>query len=177
MDSGSPIGSPNLLLHAGTGYFDGSAFVPEMRVMSGKDNQKFLDEQLGPEAYLQLTAPPDRTLLLLGDATPLYFGPVQYATTWDAPVAFNAGDLKEHPEKVAESLAARGIAKVLVNLAELQRYQESGYGNPDLIPANLESFFKAYGRPVKAWPALSRNPYQILFELHGLPATKDRAGG
>ena len=177
MDSGSPIGSPNLLLHAGSGYFDGAAFVQELRTMSGSEKKKFLDEQLGPESFLQLTTPPDRSLLLLGDATPLYFGPVQYATTWDAPVVFNIHDLKEHPERVAESLASRGISKVLVNFAELQRYQESGFGNPELTAANLELFLKAYGRPVKAWPALSRNPYQVLFELQGLPVTKDRTGG
>ena len=177
MDSGSPIGSPNLLLHTGPGYFDGSAFVPELRTMPAAEKQKFLDEQLGPEAYLRLTSPPDASLLLLGDATPLYFGPVQYATTWDAPVVFNAQDLIDHPEKVAESLAARGVKKILVNFAELQRYQESKFANPDLTAARLEPFLRAYGRPVKVWPALSRNPYQVLFELQAAPVTKDRAGG
>ncbi|MEC9232718.1 MAG: hypothetical protein VX403_02295, partial [Planctomycetota bacterium] len=92
-------------------------------------------QTLGP-----LLAPEER-VLALGNATPfLSTRGYEYATVWDEhPVAVLLERHPGDPDAVVEGLRARGTTLLLVNFPMLQRWLESGWLDPRLDPAELQT--------------------------------------
>jgi len=93
-------------------------------------------------------------VLLIGDSTPLYFGPgVAYHTTYDASPL---GDLmREHPDNPAawsDGLRGRGIGWLLVNDSELRRLHASGWYDTLVTPERVHEFTETLGGPARVWP-------------------------
>ncbi len=97
---------------------------------------------LGPVAHINHLPDEYPHILLVGDATPLYFDAdirITYATTWDPhPLAgalrASSGDLFSATQSVRERL---GVSHLLINFAELDRLDRSGWLDPALAPEQL----------------------------------------
>lgn len=147
---GAHIGNPARGLVLGVDGFTGRAFFDEL---DGLDGAALAEAyaQVGPtvtvnhalgrgitQALARGEAVEPGGLLLVGDATPLYYleGPglqVRYATTWDAHPLAEA--LNTHGGDMGAALAAlreQGITHLLVNTNELERLSQSGYLDPAL---------------------------------------------
>lgn len=158
-------GSPNALLIGGVAELNGSANAPTVRNMSPADQVRFFAER-HPAALantlLPLSGPVK--LLLIGDATPLYYTiPIAYATTWDRSLLVellhaNDGDLRA----TVADLRAAGVTHALVNLSEMQRLSDRGRLDPVLSPALVRALAERHGRIVFSWAAGNR---QYLVEL------------
>jgi hypothetical protein len=115
-----------------------------------------LDEEPDASAAGWLnTRPEDGSLVyLLGDATPLYFGPgVVYHTTYDtsplgALVEAHPGD----PGAWASGLRDLGVAWVLVSESELSRLHASGWYDPRVTAGVVGRLTEHLGGPVRVWP-------------------------
>jgi hypothetical protein len=89
-------------------------------------------------------APRTPHLLLVGDATPLYYleGPglrVSWATTWDAHPLVDALNATGTIGDALQRLAEQGITHILINTRELSRLAGSGYLDPALTPDPIRS--------------------------------------
>ncbi len=144
---------PNRALVLGAGGLSGMTFEPSLERASDEDRRRFLDDNAGPAAYVNLAlrpaaakAPADAPtgLYLLGDATPLYYldalgyepsttpdghndrpMKVYYHTTWDAsPLGDAIAAAPNHPAAWSAWMRSRGIGYVLVNYGELGRLIE-----------------------------------------------------
>lgn len=154
-------GMPNAFLVGGVGdrtgwYVAGS---------SAQERASVLEEvPVGPTEFFNVVPglDPDAKLLLVGDATPLYYlgdpSRVVYHTTYDRSVLgdairANPGD----PDAWSEALRAQGIGYVLINWSELGRLWSSGSGptgwyDPDVTPEAIESWARSLLH-INAWPA------------------------
>ncbi len=108
-------------------------------------------------------------VLLVGDSTPLYFGPgVAYHTTYDASPL---GDLmRQHPDNPAawaSGLRGRGIGWLLVNDSELRRLHASGWYDTLVTPERVHEFTETLGGPARVWPEERR--YLVRIPAMGAP--------
>lgn len=97
-------------------------------------------------------------LLLVGDVLPLYYRtrPV-YATTWDEhPLARVIAAHPDDPQAVSISLREEGYEFVLLNLAEIARYDRSGFLDPRLSPAMLKPWIEKGTVAAKVWDGGAR---------------------
>lgn len=144
---------PNRALALGAGGLSGMSFEPSLARASDEERRRFLDENAGPAAYVNLAlraqsakarAGTPTGLYLLGDATPLYYldalgdepstlpddhdarpMKVYYHTTWDAsPLGDAIAGSPADPAAWSAWMRARGIGYVLVNYGELGRLIE-----------------------------------------------------
>lgn len=121
------------------------ALGPTLRL--GELDPSALAEE-SPAAFLN-TLPADRgTLHLIGDAAPLYLkGPLLWNTVWDRWPAAALADPASSPRDAAfaftRSLRDAGVTHVLVNFAELARYQRSGYMPKGLTPEVVRDWIDA----------------------------------
>ena len=105
------------------------------------------------------TRPPDDGLVLLvGDSTPLYFGPgVVYHTTYDtSPLGELLRATPGDPDAVVGGLRAQGIGWLLVNDSELRRLHQSGWYDPDVTPESVRALADALGGAEMVWPDARR---------------------
>lgn len=161
-------GEPNKLLSVGPTIYLGEPLREELARANASQRAE-LEASLTPEGWWNLIAPPGASLLLVGDATPLYFsGAVTYNTTFDSgPLDRLWRNTPPSPSLALNTIAElrrRGITHVLVNASELARYQRSGWLQPSLEPARVLSWADATLRPVKDWGHGVR-----LYELPPLP--------
>jgi hypothetical protein len=144
--SSERAGAPNAMLLAGPGVRTGEGFAPQDRAA--------LLESAGPTLYINLTTPPGRRVYLLGDATPLYYtADVLYNTTYDR---WSFGDAVRaapgDPAAWTRELRRRGISRVLVSSAELDRLTRSGWIDPAVTPQAVGAWLKSGVRVVRQWP-------------------------
>ncbi|VAX41235.1 hypothetical protein MNBD_PLANCTO03-957, partial [hydrothermal vent metagenome] len=112
-------------------------------------------------------------VLLVGDSTPLYFGPgVVYHTTYDtSPLGELMRTDPDDPEAWVRSLRDRGIGWLLVNTSELDRLQASGWYDPSVTTDAMRSLTETLGGPALVWPDERR------FVVRLPHATSQPAGG
>ena len=127
-------GEPNRALGVPPAVFMGDPYTPEIG-------------RIDPIAYLNYETPADATVLLVGDATPLYYRrPTIYATVWDRPPIL---DLDTHQPDF-----------VLINDAELARQRESGYLHEALTDEFIDAIVRTL-RPARFWPELGIRLYRV----------------
>jgi len=100
---------------------------------------------------------------LIGDATAAYVrSPVVYNTTYDA---WLIGELmREHSEDPGtweRELADRGIGWVVINLSEIDRLGESGWGDPDVTADSMIQWAGNLGEPAAVWGRQGRAMFKI----------------
>lgn len=158
-----PVGhGPNVLLAIGPGAFTGSIGRAMYDSLEPDERRRFLSEA-GPSVYINMTARPEDTLYLLGDATPLYFtGRPLYNTTYDSsPFAQAVGEHPDSPPRWVDALLARGVTRVLVNYSEIDRLTRSGWIDPRLTDDAVRRSIGAFGRIERAW----NNRSLVLYRL------------
>ncbi len=127
-------GEPNRALGAPPAVFMGEPYSIDLGRVS-------------PIAYINHETPSDATVLLVGDATPLYIRRrTVYATVWDRPPILD--------------LAAHRPVFVLINDAELARLRNSGYLHEELTGESLDKIVRTL-RPVRAWPEIGVRLYRV----------------
>ncbi len=161
-------GHPNQLLLSGPGIRSGESFRRELAALPPAERAKALAD-LAPEAFCNLALPPDATLYLLGDATPLYYSvPVLYNTTWDRwPLAEAIRAAPNDPVAWSRTLLSRGVRFVLVTPSEIDRLTRSGWIDPLITPEAVSDWLNRAARPIKQWPGTA------LFELLPSPSSPE----
>jgi hypothetical protein len=108
---------------------------------------------LSPTAFVNTQLASDAKVLLLGDATPLYFArEMVYATTYDTPAMFGfAGVKADDAGTWTRGVREAGVTHVLVNLGELDRYRRSGFLDPRLEMGRVQAWAMTLGRPLATW--------------------------
>ena len=134
--------------------------------------QKNIDrKEWSPQQVVNLILTPSDRVLLLGDTTPLYFDPQRttYATTWDKnPFVTTLGVATSKtptatlppPDKWSTELKRAGYSHILINFAELNRLQVSGFLDPSLNPEQIAAWAQSM-EVVQAWPQTG----QVLIKL------------
>jgi hypothetical protein len=147
------------------------------------ERMEFFTRQASPLLFANLALPPQSKVYLLGDATPLYFTvPVVFNTVWDRWPLLDAmdaapGDPAAQGGLWIQSLRARGITHVLLNLPEIARYRASGYSDPRLTVQAVADTFFARAALVRAWGD-PEAPTHLLFSITGATGVAAaRAGG
>jgi hypothetical protein len=136
------------------------------------ERMEFFTRQASPLLFANLALPPQSKVYLLGDATPFYFTvPVVYNTVWDRWPILDAMDAAPgEPAAQAglwiQSLRARGITHVLINLPEIARYRASTYSDPRLTVETLADTFLRRTALVRAWGEPDA-PMHLLFNIAG----------
>ncbi len=147
------MGDPNFLLFAGPGYFTGELFRDELQRMSGSERDRIVNTQFGPEAFIRFAKISPRSLLLVGDATPLYFGLAEYSTTWDISSLLERDvSTGTYRYRTSAELKALGITHMLINFGELDRYCKSKWNQPLLTPEAVGQWLKVNSIAIKQWP-------------------------
>jgi len=131
--------------------------------MSAQDRTNLLANR-PPEAVVNLTLNRAWQLLLIGDATPLFYtrpstrartGSTLYSTTWDTSIFVQAiAANPDDPAAWSSALKARGIDACMVNMAEVTRLSRSGFADPALTPEAVEKWLRSHTRPLAMWPEL-----------------------
>jgi len=111
-------------------------------------------ESASPTSYVALLPGVDlRRVLLIGDATPLYAGPVAYSTTWDTwPILEAMRQSPDEPKQWTRDLKARGFDYAIVSMSEVARLAASGYVDPAITPERIGEWMRSGTRLVRAWP-------------------------
>lgn len=132
--------------------------------------QKNIDRKdWSPQQVVNLILTPSDRVLLLGDTAPLYFDPqrISYATTWDKNpfvttlgVAASQTPTLPPPDKWSTELKRVGYTHILINFAELNRLQVSGFVDPSLNPKQIAAWAQSM-EVVQAWPQTG----QVLIKL------------
>lgn len=160
-------GAPSRAMVAGVEVFNASGYASPGPPEMSRENYEFY-LRAGPTALVNqvmVRSVPEPRILLMGDATPLYFADagerIVYATTWDAsPVTRALDACGADPACLVERLRAEGFTHVLINAAELDRLRDSGYSDPRVTP-ELGLMIARRSRSVMPWPDRG----QILVEL------------
>lgn len=147
--AGERSGRPNELLLAGPSIFTGVGLPP-------------LAEPSAEAFTNGLPGRSDRALLLLGDATPLYFaGPTIWSTTWDEDVLTETMRAQpEDPRAWVDALRDAGVGLVLVNFAEIDRLMRSGYAGEGVTVDRARQLGERL-LPIRQWPGTG----QVLFAV------------
>jgi hypothetical protein len=152
-------GAPDAALIPGVGYMNGS-LGPAPPMLAAPDAAQYYAQH--PVSYAannlaRITGTDKTTILLVGDATPLYLGRapnrIVYDTTWDtSPLA---AALRESGDDIDGALHTlrekRGITHLLVNFSELQRLESSGYLDPLLAPSAMMPLVRDHTRVLLRW--------------------------
>lgn len=127
------------------------------------------DPYLSAAGWCNTRPQDDGLVLLVGDSTPLYFGPgVVYHTTYDtSPLGELLRETPADAAAIARGLRAQGIGWVLVNDSELRRLHQSGWYDPDVTPDSLRAFTDDLGGAEMVWPDERR--YLVRLAPEGTP--------
>lgn len=158
---------PNAALVMGAASRTGNTLASRKGELTPSEFRDRLDAS-SPEVYCNLTLGPDERVLLLGDATPLYFtcGTV-YHSVWDrSPLGLAIERADTDPSRwtalLRETLDARSAAHggppigsqtryVLVNFGELNRYWSTYGYDPAVTPQTLLAWLGTLGEPTREW--------------------------
>lgn len=152
LSEGPGTEGPNGLLALGPGALSGSIGRATFEELTDSDRAQFLEEA-GPSVYCNFTVRDGDVLYLLGDSTPLYYtGTVIYNTTYDASLLAEAiAANPESPPRWIDALHQRGVTRVLVNYAEIDRLRRSGWIDPRLTPEAIQKSIAAFGQRERDW--------------------------
>ncbi len=148
-------GHPNGLLVAGCGAF------------TGEVGHGSFDQMLWWGGVNHATETGDgiekNSVYLIGDATAVYVrSPVVYNTTYDA---WLIGDLmRVFPTDTSaweRELSDRGIGWVVINLSEIDRLAESGWGDPEVTSGAMIQWARGLGPPTHTWNGGRRVMFRI----------------
>lgn len=161
--NGSLPGAPARGLVLGVDGFVGRPFFEELDALDGQERWHAY-QQVGPTVAINHGLSREITrairdgqvgasahLLLVGDATPLYYlqSPglrVAYATTWDKhPLAEALRASNNDVPSSLRALRAAGITHLLINTNELSRLARSGYLDEALTPEAIMAIMTASG--------------------------------
>lgn len=131
-----------------------SAFTGEMYARGAP----VVEAMLSPEQWLNVSLKGGTRILLVGDSAPLYYRhPLAYSTTWDEnPLARILGEAKGDPDAVSAAVRKQGYEFVLVNVAELTRYERSGFLDPRLSVLNLKPWMEQSVAAAHVWDGGAR---------------------
>jgi len=152
-------GAPNRALVLGVEGFNASGLRPREFGSGNREGIEFY-KAAGPVAlinHIVLASDPPARVLLVGDATPLYFADagdrVVYTAPWDTNPILSALDAHpDNPDAAMESLRTKGgFTHILFNLSELDRLRSSGYTDPRLTSYLAREWTRRM-RVVMTWP-------------------------
>ena len=150
--TGQAGGHPNRMLVAGIGAY------------TGELNAVGFDEVLWWNG-VNSVADDGRAVYLVGDATPSYVrSEVVYNTVYDDWLI--GGLMRAFPDDPLawnQELAQRGIGWAVVSLGEIERYERSGWGDPEVSAEAVVAWTRSLGDPVMVWGESGR----ALFRLDG----------
>jgi hypothetical protein len=155
-----------------------AAAVGAARHFTGNDlkgsRETNLAGSLFPSAYvnLQPVTNPRSRVLLIGEAAPLYFEPerISYSTVWDrGPLSELMLDRPDDPAAWADGLLEAGFAQLLINPGMLDRWQRSGWADPQLTAERVLEFAQSFGRLRQRFPR-----GELLFDIAGSQETTER---
>ena len=132
----------------------GLVFTPDDRMGVSAAARQIGEADKSSEQLINTQLPAGSLVLLVGEATPLYYEArkVKYATTWDTnPLSALLAEHGADDAKVAAALHERGFTHVLVHFAELDRLQRSGFLDSRLEPGRVAEFIKREGMLVRQW--------------------------
>lgn len=164
LDPTTKQGQPTLAIESGVPLFTGELYTKDLTTAwAARDTQTL---QLAYPIAALNTFPGSSGVLLLGDATPLYLTrPTRYSTTYDTNPGF--GLLSKDPsesDRASADLRASNTTLVLLNEAELRRYERSGWLDPRLDLSTIPRLLQRH-RIIMAWPNLG----VVLIELQPSP--------
>ncbi len=136
--AGAP-GNPNHMLAAGATLRTGEFFrdAPREQVIAAVS-------QGSPELFVNLGLPPEVRVMLLGDATPLYYTrPVVYRTTYDASPLSGL-----EPGEWSRVMLAMGVDAVVVNVSEVARLEASGWNAPGITAERVVAWMREHSVPL-----------------------------
>ncbi|MFT3683920.1 MAG: hypothetical protein QM783_03155 [Phycisphaerales bacterium] len=161
---------PNEWLTLGVPRFTGESAAARYATLPVSQRQQ-LEARADPQVYAALRFEPDDKLFMLGDATPLYYlCPTVYNTTWDRSVVGLA--MQAHPDEPAawtRAVQATGATYILINHAEIRRYNATYGFDPAITSDRLQTWIITLGEPVRAWESSRGDRVMELFEV---PAEK-----
>lgn len=104
-----------------------------------------------PMEYVALLPDVDlRRVLLVGNATPLYTGPVAYFTTWDTWPLKTADDNNPYDSLLwTRELHEKGYDYAIVDMSEISRLASSGYA--PMLPGSVDMWMRDRTRMIRAW--------------------------
>lgn len=158
---------PNAALVFGVSGRTGHSIASRRSEMTPSEFRDRLDAA-SPEVFCNLTLGPGERVLLLGDATPLYFTcATVYHSVWDrSPLGLAIerapGDPAQWTPLLRETLDTRSAAGggpavgtqtryVLVNFGELSRYWSTYGYDSQVTPQRLLMWLGTLGEPVREW--------------------------
>ena len=148
--------SPMQSVFSGPSAFTASSLAHALASARKNNNQSeasAIMEAAEPSQFLALL-PGIRLdrVLLIGSATPLYFGPVAYSTTWDSwPITRHIAAAPAEPASWTRGLHADGYDVAIVDMSEVSRLFKSGYLDPRLTPETLLNWMGTSTRLIRAW--------------------------
>jgi hypothetical protein len=162
LETGDPPPGPGAMLVPGPALRSGEFLRQRVERADPRERRDVL-ENLAPEPFANLALPRGSRLLLVGEATPLYYTlATVYSTTWDrSPLAEAILAAPGDARHWAEHLRGRGITHVLVNAGELDRLERSGFLDPILEQDRVQEFLQRSSRPVRAWPQIGVFLYEL----------------
>jgi hypothetical protein len=147
-----PLGTPLSGVGQGAGALTGQP-------LAHVDSEGIRQAVINPNQWINLPQHTNETsrVLLLGDATPLYYcRGVGYATTWDThPMVKVVEAAPGNYEAWSDALRAEGIEFVVINLAELERYERSGSLDPRLKRSEIDAWARAATQVQRGWASTS----------------------
>lgn len=147
---GQAGGHPNRMLVAGVGAYTGELHAVgfgEVLWWNGVNS----------------VADDGRAVYLVGDATPSYVrSGVVYNTVYDQWLI--GGLMREMPgdaEAWNNRLLDRGIGWVVISLSEIERYERSGWGDPEVTVEAVVEWTRSLGEPVMVWGESGRALFRL----------------
>lgn len=169
-------GAPTRGLIGGAGAISGAALGPldEIAHADRAELIRLLGQAANPVAATNILVgleardraargDPSPVVYLLGDATPVYFSvTLLWNTVWDTwPLDLARRAAPEDPGAWGAALRDRGVTHVLVNFAELRRFQSSGYAPTTMTVETAQRFVEASCEPVLEWPRIGVGLYRL----------------
>lgn len=113
----------------------GLAFLPSLHAGTHPELKTLPDKDKSSEQFINTSLADTDRVVLLGDTAPLYYNPhrIAYATTWDRnpfTKALLVGTSLCPPDQWSARLKSAGFTHALINFAELDRFQRSGFLDP-----------------------------------------------
>jgi hypothetical protein len=135
----SAAGNPNHMLAVGPTLRTGEFFrdAPREQIAAAVS-------QGSPELFVNLGLPPEAKVMLLGDATPLFYRrSVVYRTTYDASPLSGLD-----PHEWSRVMLAMGVDAVVVNVSEIARLEVSGWNAPGITPERVLAWMRGHSVPI-----------------------------
>lgn len=119
-------------------------------------------------ATLNTITQPSETIYLIGDATPFYVrSPVIYNTVYDRWIILDAiADHPDDPTQWTQTLIDMNIDVVVISFSEIDRFAQSDWLPPSILPDQLIEWINTLSDPIYVWTnAPSNQPIRAAFRI------------